>query len=92
MKKKSDRGHIEVIRFLVKMGVDIRAGDDYALKAAAVNGHSELVSYLVELGANPHAENDYAVKRAMANGHQDVVRYLESLPKVTSRNHSGAPH
>ncbi len=75
----SKNGHLEVVKYLVSLGANIRSENDFALKYASRNGHLEVVKYLVSLGANIHADYDYAVKYASQNGHLDVVKYLVSL-------------
>jgi len=35
-----------VVKFLVKQGADIHAGDDDALRGAARNGHLDVVKFL----------------------------------------------
>ncbi len=44
-----------VIRYLVSIGTDIRACDEYAVQWAYINNHSETVKCLISLGANPKA-------------------------------------
>ena len=67
---------LQVIKELVKEGVDIHVDDDYALSWAARNGHLDVVKFLVEKGADIHADGDYALRLAAENGYLDVVKYL----------------
>ena len=68
--------NLESVKFLLEQGANLHAGDDYALKLAAINGYLELVKYLLEQGANLHAENDDALRSAAVSGHLEVVKYL----------------
>ncbi len=72
-------GDLEVVKYQVSMGADVRACDDYAVGCASQNGHLEVVKYLVALGANVRADDNYAVRYASQNGHLEVVKYLVSL-------------
>ena len=47
----SSNGHLEVVQYLVSLGADIRADNDYAVQEASRNGHLDVVKYLVSLGA-----------------------------------------
>ena len=42
----SRQGHLEVCKFLVANGADVRAGNDYALRRASRSGHLEISNYL----------------------------------------------
>jgi len=45
----AERGHLEVVKYLIENGANIHAADDYALRWAAYNGHLEIVKYLQSL-------------------------------------------
>ncbi|QTF49398.1 putative ankyrin repeat protein [Acanthamoeba polyphaga mimivirus] len=47
----SEEGHLEVVKYLVSLGADIRAHNDYAVRMASMDGHHEVVKYLLSLGA-----------------------------------------
>ena len=72
----SERGHLEVVKYLVEQGADIHAMNDYALRWSSLKGHLEVVKYLVENGANIHANNDHALRLASLKGYLEVVTYL----------------
>ncbi|KAI8920307.1 hypothetical protein DFJ77DRAFT_507695 [Powellomyces hirtus] len=75
----SMKGLIETIRFLVGLGVDIRARHNLAVCNASANGHLETVAQLVELGADVRDWNDCALCNATANGHLEMAAYLVEL-------------
>ena len=77
--KRRDLRKIETWEWLVSIGADIHAWNDYALRMASRNGHLDIVKYLVSKGADIHAWNDYALRMASLNGHLDVVNYLKSI-------------
>ncbi len=72
----SEKGHLEVVRYLVEHEADIHAWNDYALRLASHNGHLEVVKYLIEKGANINAFDDWALRLASQRGHLEVVKYL----------------
>jgi ankyrin repeat protein len=73
-------GQLETVKYLVSVGANIHANDDYAVQLAAGNGHLETVKYLVSVGADIHADNDYyAVQLAACNCHLETVKYLVSI-------------
>ena len=74
--KRLDLSDAETFKYLVKNGVDIKAGDNFAVRWASIYGHLDVVKYLVENGADIKADNNYAVSWASINGHFDVVNYL----------------
>ena len=69
-------GYLEIVKFLVISGANIRAKNNYAVCKAASEGHLEIVKYLAEAGANIHVKNDTALCWAAEGGHLDVVKYL----------------
>ena len=80
-------GHLDTIKYLVSLGADITAQDNYSVRVASGNGHLETVKYLVSLGADITAQDNYSVRWASANGHLDVVKYLVSLgADITAQN------
>ena len=64
--------------FLVKVGADVHAKDDEALRFASESGHLPVVQVLVTAGANVHAVDDYALHYASAHGHLPVVEFLKN--------------
>ena len=78
----SKKGHLEVVKYLVKEGADINQVSRYertALIEASENGHLEIVKYLIKIGVDISAKNvnNYtALMLASGSGHIEVVRYL----------------
>jgi ankyrin repeat protein len=72
-------GHLEVVKYLVSLGVDIHVWEEYGFRWACMNGHLEVVKYLVSLGVNIHTMEEWGFRLACQNGHLEVVKYLVSL-------------
>ena len=45
----SEEGNLETVKYLVSLGADVRADNDYAVRSASRNGHLETVKYLVSM-------------------------------------------
>ncbi len=69
-------GDLARVKMLVNSGVNVSAGDDYALIVASRNGNLPLVKFLVEHGANIQSRDNKALIWASTNGHLPVVKYL----------------
>ena len=74
--KASLKGHLEIVKYLVKHGTYVRAYNDEAFRYASKYGHLEVVKYLVEQGADVSADSEYALRFASEHGHLEVVKYL----------------
>ena len=73
-------GHLEVVKFLVSLGANVRDGNDYIFQWLCWNGgHVEVLEYIVSLGANIRANDELALHRACQYGYLEVVKYLVSL-------------
>ena len=70
----SSNGHLEIVKYLVNLGVDFQAVDNQAVRLASKNGHLEVIKYLVEKGAEIHG--DEAIQWASTNGHFEIVKYF----------------
>ena len=85
MVQAAQKGHLEMVQYLVEMGVDKdKATDDgwTALHCAAQKGHLAVVQYLVEMGAVKEKATDdiwTALLMAAMNGHLVVVQYLVEM-------------
>jgi ankyrin repeat protein len=67
------------VKYLVNLGANIHAEDDYALRWSAEQGHLQIVKFLVENGANVGALDNNALIISAQKGHLEVVKYLVSL-------------
>ncbi|AGF84903.1 repeat protein [Moumouvirus goulette] len=59
--ERRDLRDVETWKYMVSMGVDIRAYNDFALKWACNNVYFEIVKYLMENGANIHAYSNLTI-------------------------------
>ena len=77
----SDRGHVDVVRVLLRSAADVHAMDSRgysALSVACFKGHAEVVRLLLDAQANMahEAEGDSPLALASRRGRVDVVRML----------------
>jgi len=66
--------NIEAVKYIVSIGADIHAEDDYALRYSTLWGHLEVVKYLISLGVDIRVLDDFSLCRV--KGYLD---YLASL-------------
>ena len=84
-----ERGHLEVVKYLVERGVDIHQDDDYALSLAVTHRHLGIVKFLVENGANIHNNDDEALWTLEASLAPELVEYVIGLYDWESRDENG---
>lgn len=70
------KGDMELIKYLVEMGVDVHANDYLAFRLAVKNNQVELAKYLLSIGADVHVRNEYALYYAIENGYNEIVNVL----------------
>jgi ankyrin repeat protein len=70
------KGHLDVVKYFHKKGIDIFANDNMPILWAAESGHLEILKYLHENGADIFAQDNYAIRWASKCGHSEVVQYL----------------
>jgi ankyrin repeat protein len=68
--------HIEIVKLIIEVGIDIHANNDKLFIRSCSNGFLEISKLLLEHGANVHADNDDAFRLACTNGHLEVVKLL----------------
>jgi ankyrin repeat protein len=74
------RGHLQIVKVLLKYGANVHVCDDNALWYAVRHGHIKVVELLLENGANVHAERDIAIRRCIRVGtEQDSVHLAKIL-------------
>ena len=76
IKEASEKGHIDLIKYLVKNGANIHVEEEYPFFIAVENGHIDLVKLAVENGVDINKDNSKALLRASLRGHFPVVKYL----------------
>ena len=86
--KAATKGHLNVVKFLVDIGVDIETKNDdgrTALMLASWNNKLEMVNFLIENGANINVEDgrnythdggQTSLMLAAFNGHFDIFKVL----------------
>ena len=72
----SRTGHLNIVKYAVELGANIRSNENHALKVACRFGHLEIVKFLVSHGANVRTCYDYPLQVAAQNGYLDIVKYL----------------
>ena len=82
-----EEGHLEVLKFLVEKGANIRVYNDLPFRTAALKGYLQIVKYLVERGSVVNIDDDYAICAASVRGHLDIIKYLvQNGAKANARN------
>jgi ankyrin repeat protein len=67
----------ELVKQILKSGVDPSAQDNCAIKWAARNGHTDVVRLLLgDSRVEPSANYNLAIRQAAQNGHTEVVELL----------------
>ena len=72
------KGFLEIVKYLVSLGLDIQVCDNNPVIQASLYGHLHIIKYLVSLGADIKAQDNEALIWASRNGHLHVVEYLVS--------------
>lgn len=75
------RGDIEMVKWLVSIGVNPRENDDEAIREAAVNLRLDVVKYLATVGCDPTALDNWALRildygRPYRKGYNEMVIFL----------------
>jgi len=72
----AERGHLDVVKYLIEAGADVRADNDIAFLWAVENVHLDIIKYFIKAGANVHADEDYSLLYAAKNGYLEIVECL----------------
>lgn len=78
----SKNGYLDIVKYLVSIGVEINFANHVPLRTAVKNGHLDVVKYLISVGADTTVTNFFnqsLVEIASIKGHQDIVDYLNTL-------------
>jgi ankyrin repeat protein len=70
--------HLEVLKYLLAQGADIRAQNHEVLRLAVAANNLEMVKYLISRGANPRAQEDLALIWAARDNRLKILKYLIS--------------
>ena len=82
-----ENGHLEVVRYLHEVDVELNARNDEPLCRACERGHLHVVQYLQRNGVRLSARDNEPLSRACEGGHLDVVRYLhQNGVRLNARN------
>ena len=76
MRRAAELGHLEIVKYLVEMGTQVNACNNYAIIFAAKNGHLDIVKYLYNNGADVCAQHNRAIRYATTEGHLSIVKFL----------------
>jgi len=69
-------GHLSIVKYLFKHGVDIHARRDAAFILSASNGYLSIVKFLVKKNVDIQSDYNYALRWASHNGHFKIVKIL----------------
>jgi len=79
-------GQCAAVGHALAAGMDVSAGDNFAIRFAASQGHVHVVKLLCGLprstGVVPASLNNEALRQAACHGHFSVVEFLCGLPEV----------
>jgi ankyrin repeat protein len=79
---------LEIVQYLVSVGLDPRYDGDIALIYAVEEGRLETVKYLISVGCDPRScegrAEGLSLRYATNRGHTEVVKYIKSeIAKVS---------
>ncbi len=69
----------EAIKYLIEVGADIHADNEYVLKLACEKNCLTLVKFLITKGADIHINNDEPMKIACTEGNVEIVKYFREI-------------
>jgi ankyrin repeat protein len=73
----------ELVKQILKSGVDPAADNNYAIRWAAEKGRTVIVRLLLsDPRVNPGVEDNYAIAQAAERGHTEIVRLFLGDPRV----------
>lgn len=73
------KGHLNAVKYLVSLGVDIAADQQCALHTASSYGHLDIVKYMVEMKCDVNDGRYNPFISACSEGHLEVAKYLRSV-------------
>ncbi|AKI80766.1 putative ankyrin repeat protein [Acanthamoeba polyphaga mimivirus] len=72
-------GHIEVVEYLIGLGVDPRKEKCWAITSACQGGHLNIIEFLLSLGIKPKEINVDAFYHACKTGNLEIAKYLKEI-------------
>lgn len=81
----SNLGYVDIVKFLIEYGVDVKTRDNFPLRKASEKGHFEIVKMLVEAGADVLARNNEPIRLASKCEYKDNIKVIEYLHKKGAR-------
>ena len=80
LRKAAEKGHLHIVKYLIKCGADVHVKEDLTLLLAAKYGHLDIVKYLIKNVPPPQADikNAYtgAFYWAVMGGQIHIVKYM----------------
>jgi ankyrin repeat protein len=68
--------HVEVVRFLLDWGADLRIQNGGMINLAAAEGHTDIVKLLIDRGADISGNHYRTLTNAAQYGHTQTVKFL----------------
>ena len=82
----SKKGHLKVVRYLHRVGVELNVRNDDPLCLACNGGHLDIVRYLHQNGSKIFARDNEPLCRAAAAGHLELVSYIhQNMGDISAR-------
>lgn len=76
-------GHLEIVKWLVSIGMDIYANNNEAFRLSCYKGHHHIAKWIYSVGSvNVHADINNAFIASCFGGHNDIAKWLISLDSV----------
>lgn len=82
-------GHLDIVIFLLKMGVKVNINKGEPLYRSAEHGNLEIVSLLIKNGANVHANHNKALYLSSFNNYPEImVLLIKNGAKIRVKNNT----
>jgi ankyrin repeat protein len=75
----AEHGYLEVVKFLVELGANVNAGNNWAIDHAVDGDHLCVLDYLVKHSKEVIKPSSYKLSCLRARGCLETVSYLENL-------------
>lgn len=74
LEESSHGHHVNIIKFLIESGADVKTNENVVIRNATKNNDLDLVKFVTSKGANL----EYGLSNAIAYGHKEMMKYLIS--------------